>query len=864
MAFYTPMMEQYLTIKAQYKDAFLFFRLGDFYEMFFDDANKAAQELEITLTSRNGDQKDRIPMCGVPYHSAENYISQLVEKGYKVAICEQTEDPKQAKGVVRREVVKLITPGTIMDGKMLQEKENNYLVAVSSFNDSRFGLATADLTTGESRVTLVTSGWEEALSEISTTGAKEVIVPGDFSADKRTSLEKTLQLTVSEEDESEVPEPFLHIVKELKDQFYIDSFGRLLQYLLRTQKRSLDHLQPVQSYEINEYMKLDLHSKRNLELVESIRQKGKKGSLLWLLDKTVTAMGGRLLKHWIERPLLNREVISRRLSIVETLIERFFERADLRENLQGVYDLERLAGRIAYGNVNARDLIQLKKSLQQIPAITAVIESLDNRDSDKLINDIDLCEQVVDILEEGIHDDPPFSVKEGNLIKDGYNNTLDQYREASKNGKDWIASLQQRERRETGIKSLKVGYNRVFGYYIEVTKANLGQLPEGRYERKQTLTNAERYITPELKEKEKLILEAEEKMVELEYDLFLEIRETIKAYIPQLQKLAKTISELDVLQSFAVVSEEGQYVKPEFSSGREIDIKAGRHPVVEKVMEGEEYVANDVYMNRDRELLMITGPNMAGKSTYMRQLALAAVMMQIGCFVPASSARLPVFDQVFTRIGAADDLVGGKSTFMVEMIETQYALAKASENSLILLDEIGRGTSTYDGIALAQAIIEFIHDHVHAKTLFSTHYHELTRLDQKLTQLKNVHVGAIEEDGNVVFLHKVMDGAADKSYGIHVAKLADLPDELIQRAESILTELEAGTPQAQNGTEKVREKQEPGQLSFFQSAHANQQPKNNKKDNQVLKAIRALDLLSMTPLDAMNKLYELQNQVKKE
>jgi DNA mismatch repair protein MutS len=862
MAVQTPMMQQYMSIKAQYEDAFLFFRLGDFYEMFFEDAKKAAQELEITLTSREGGKNDRTPMCGVPHHAVDNYISQLIEKGYKVAICEQTEDPKQAKGVVKREVVKLITPGTVMDGKMLREKENNYLVSVSLFDDGSYGLAANDLTTGESRVTLITAGWEDVISEIATTGAKEVIIGDDFGDEKRILLQKKLDITVSLEDEYEVPEPFLHIVKELNDQKCIDAFGRLLQYLLRTQKRSLDHLQPVSYYETNEYMKLDIDSKRNLELVESIRGKGKKGSLLWLLDKTVTAMGGRLLKHWIERPLLNRETISKRLSIVETLMQQFFERADLREKLQGVYDLERLAGRVAYGNANARDLIQLKQSLQQIPEITAVVKNLNNRYSDELVADIDLCQEVVSLLEKGIQEDPPFSVKEGNLIKDSYNETLDQYREASRNGKDWIASLQQRERQETGIKSLKIGYNKVFGYYIEVTKANIGLLPEGRYDRKQTLANAERYITPELKEKETLILEAEEKMVDLEYDLFLEIREIVKDDIPQLQKLAKTVSELDVLQSFAVVSEEDQFVKPDFSERREIDIKDGRHPVVEKVMEDEAYVANDVYMDHDRDILMITGPNMAGKSTYMRQLALVAVMTQIGCFVPAAAAKLPIFDQVFTRIGAADDLVGGKSTFMVEMLETQYALTKATENSLILLDEIGRGTSTYDGIALAQAIIEHIHDHVHAKTLFSTHYHELTSLDAKLSRLKNVHVGAMEEEGNVVFLHKVMEGAADKSYGIHVAKLADLPDGLINRAEAILVELEAdGSKPAQTEKQNNRLNEESGQLSFFTTTPIREK-NQGKKGNDLLKTIQSLDLLSMTPLDAINKLYELQKEIK--
>lgn len=864
---YTPMIQQYLSIKAQYKDAFLFFRLGDFYEMFFEDAKKASKELEITLTSRDGGGEERIPMCGVPYHSVENYISQLIEKGYKIAICEQMEDPKQTKGMVRREVVQLITPGTVMQGKTLSEKENNYIAALTVFEDDTYGLAINDLTTGENRVTLLAGDWQEVIHELEATRAKEVVVPDDLSEERQQSLSTQLAVAFSEEKGTDVPEPFEPIVKHLSQSKMITTFGRLLQYLLRTQKRSLDHLQPVEFYQIDDYMKIDVHSKRNLELVETIRRKGKKGSLLWLLDETVTAMGGRRLKQWIERPLLDRKEIETRLSVVEAFVNHFFEREELRDELRGVYDLERLAGRVAYGNVNARDLVQLKKSLQRVPEIITAVRKLENREADGLIRDIDCCHDLVRRLDEGLVDDPPLSVKEGGIIKDGYNETLDEYRDASKNGKDWIASLQQQEREETGIKSLKVGYNKVFGYYIEVTKANLSQLPEGRYERKQTLANAERFITPELKEKEALILEAEEKMLELEYELFLHIREEVKQYIPQLQRLAKQISELDVLQSFAVVSEERQYVKPEFAEVREIEIRDGRHPVVEKVLEEGSYVANDILMDADREILLITGPNMAGKSTYMRQLALTAIMTQIGCFVPASYARLPIFDQVFTRIGAADDLVGGQSTFMVEMLETRYALSKASQNSLILLDEIGRGTSTYDGIALAQAIIEHIHDEIHAKTLFSTHYHELTKLAEELDHLQNVHVGAMEEDGNIVFLHKVLEGAADESYGIHVAKLADLPDDVIRRARVILNELENGSlhsPKSQdareeNGDEQAVVDEKNGQLSFFVTGGGKTEKKSRSiQEESVLKSLKTLDLLSMTPLEAINQLYELQ------
>ncbi|HEX7065376.1 MAG TPA: DNA mismatch repair protein MutS [Bacillales bacterium] len=867
---YTSMIQQYLSIKEQYRDAFLFFRLGDFYEMFFEDANRASKELEITLTSREGGGEGRIPMCGVPYHSADNYISQLIEKGYKIAICEQMEDPKQTKGMVRREVVQLITPGTVMEGKTLSEKENNFIAALSVFENDTYGLAVNDLTTGENRLTLFSGEWDETIQEVSAVGAIEVIVPGDLSEERRRELQQQLELTLSEEQQTDVPEPFQRLVENLDQTKMKVTFGRLLQYLLRTQKRSLDHLQPVEYYENSQYMKIDVHSKRNLELVETIRRNGKKGSLLWLLDRTMTAMGGRRLKQWIERPLLNRKEIEARLSVVEVLKERFFEREELREQLKGVYDLERLAGRVAYGNVNARDLIQLKKSLERVPQIIEAVRKLDNPRANQIIENIDLCEKLVQDLGEGLVDDPPLSVKEGGLIRDGFNEKLDEYRDASKNGKEWIASLQKSEREATGIKSLKVGYNRVFGYYIEVTRANLGLLPEGRYERKQTLTNAERFITPELKEKEALILEAEEKMLELEYELFLNLREETKAYIPQLQRLAKRTSELDVLQSFAVISEERQYTKPEFSEDREIQIQDGRHPVVEKVLEEGAYVANDLSMNENREILLITGPNMAGKSTYMRQMALTAIMMQIGCFVPASQARMPVFDQVFTRIGAADDLVGGQSTFMVEMLETRYALSKATQNSLILLDEIGRGTSTYDGIALAQAIIEYIHHDIHAKTLFSTHYHELTALGDELDRLQNVHVGAVEEDGNIVFLHKVVEGAADESYGIHVAKLADLPEGVIDRANVILKELENGSVNHGDRSLKTAghkensrsEKEDGGQLSFFvEGGRKSARKTRNKQEEDALQALKSLDLLSITPLDAINKLYELQKSL---
>ncbi|AFI28387.1 MULTISPECIES: DNA mismatch repair protein MutS [unclassified Bacillus (in: firmicutes)] len=862
MAGYTPMIQQYLKIKAEHQDAFLFFRLGDFYEMFFEDAKKASQELEITLTSRDGGGAEKIPMCGVPYHSASAYIEQLIKKGYKVAICEQTEDPKAAKGVVKREVVQLITPGTVMDGKGIHESENNFIASVS-FCSNGYGLALSDLTTGEN-LTVLIERLEDVISEIYSVGAREIVVSGSLDADTVGQLKERCGATISIED-GEIDE-HVTIIEHLNNEDVTKTFMRLYAYLKRTQKRSLDHLQPVQVYELEEAMKIDLYSKRNLELTETIRSKNKKGSLLWLLDETKTAMGGRLLKQWIDRPLIRVNQIEERQEMVETLMSHFFEREDLRERLKEVYDLERLAGRVAFGNVNARDLIQLKESLKQVPGIKQLVSSLAHDKAKERAERIDPCGDVLELLEEALYENPPLSLKEGNLIKDGYNQKLDEYRDASRNGKDWIARLEQQEREYTGIRSLKVGFNKVFGYYIEVTKANLHLLEEGRYERKQTLTNAERYITPELKEKEALILEAENNICELEYELFTELREKVKQYIPRLQQLAKQMSELDALQCFATISENRHYTKPEFSKD-EVEVIEGRHPVVEKVMDSQEYVPNNCMMGDNRQMLLITGPNMSGKSTYMRQIALISIMAQIGCFVPAKKAVLPIFDQIFTRIGAADDLISGQSTFMVEMLEAKNAIVNATKNSLILFDEIGRGTSTYDGMALAQAIIEYVHDHIGAKTLFSTHYHELTVLEDKLPQLKNVHVRAEEYNGTVVFLHQIKEGAADKSYGIHVAQLAELPEDLIARAQDILKELEQSgnkpeVPVQKPQVEKPQVKEEPAQLSFFDEAEKPAEtPKLSKKEKQVLDAFKSLNILDMTPLEAMNEMYKLQKKL---
>ncbi|MCU9611979.1 DNA mismatch repair protein MutS [Caldibacillus lycopersici] len=890
---YTPMMQQYLKIKAEYMDAFLFFRLGDFYEMFFDDAIKASQELEITLTAKNAGVEEKVPMCGVPYHSAQGYIETLVERGYKVAICEQVEDPKTSKGVVKREVIQLITPGTMMEGRSLHDKENNYIATITDFLDDTFGLAYTDLSTGESKVTLLTDGWREVVNELATIHTKEIVVSSQFPIDKQSEMKERINATISYEEETDVAPQFAHILSSTKQEKLQKTAARLLHYLYRSQKRSLDHIQPLVMYQVHQYMKIDYFSKRNLELTETIRSKGKKGSLLWLLDETMTAMGGRLLKQWIDRPLLSKHAIEERLHQVEVLKEHYFERQELRERLKQVYDIERLAGKVAFGNVNARDLVNLKSTLKQIPELIQILQNIPDETLQNRLKDLDPVEEVSSLIETAILDNPPLSVKEGNMIRDGYNSQLDNYRYATRNGKTWIAELEKSEREITGIKSLKVGYNRVFGYYIEVTKANLHLLPEGKYERKQTLTNAERFITPELKEKESLILEAEEKSIDLEYDLFLQIREHVKKYIPRLQNLAKKVSELDCLQCFATISEERRYVKPTFSDDRKLAIVEGRHPVVEKVMAIQAYVPNDCFMNADRELLLITGPNMSGKSTFMRQVALTAILAQIGCFVPADQAILPIFDQIFTRIGAADDLISGQSTFMVEMLEAQNAISHATENSLILFDEIGRGTSTYDGMALAQAMIEYIHEKIGAKTLFSTHYHELTILQDSLEKLVNVHVSAVERNGHVVFLHKIKEGAADKSYGIHVAKLADLPQELIHRAEEILSQLEneknyeradgselesirlaeqSATVNHEKGNaqekvaaqqESVKSEKSEAQLSFFDDAITLADTEFASKEKKVLQELKSINLLEMTPLQAINAIYDLQKKLKK-
>ncbi|UPM52984.1 DNA mismatch repair protein MutS [Gottfriedia acidiceleris] len=880
MATYTPMIEQYLNIKKNYQDAFLFFRLGDFYEMFFEDAIKASQVLEITLTGRAGGTDERIPMCGVPFHSAPGYIEQLVEKGYKVAICEQVEDPTVAKGVVRREVVQLITPGTQMEGRSIDEKQNHYISTLSEVTPSSYALAWIDLTTGEGNALLLSGSIEEAVLKIAATGTKEVVVKEDFSSKAIQTLEKSFSITVSFEENDRLSEEFTNVVKSIDQTSLKTTTARLLNYLSRTQKRTLSHLQEIVVIHQHDFLNMDMYSMRNLELVETQRSKNKQGSLNWLLDETKTAMGGRLLKKWIQRPLVSTEQIEHRLTIVELLMENYFIREDLKELLKDVYDLERLAGKVSFGNVNARDLLQLKRSLQTVPLIIHALKSISHETIDELINQIDPCEELQMLLENAIIEDAPLSIKEGNIIKDGFHKTLDEYRFVSKNGKNWLMELEQREREITGIKSLKIGYNRIFGYFIEVTRSNISQIPEGRYERKQTLANAERFITEELKEKETMILEAEEKMIGLEYELFISIREQVKQYLSRLQTLGQIISQIDVLQSFSVVSEKNGYVRPAFTEESEYIVKNGRHPVVEKVLLGSEYIPNDTNFDVNTHQFLITGPNMAGKSTYMKQVALISILAQIGCYVPAEYAKLPIFDQIFTRIGAADDLISGQSTFMVEMLEANYAITNATEKSLILFDEIGRGTSTYDGMALAQAMIEYIHDHIGAKTLFSTHYHELTVLANQLKFLKNIHVAAKEQDGKVLFLHKIFEGAADQSYGIHVAELANLPKDVISRAKELLNDLESNNhsyvKEENLNTEKeivniqvpkkeivqTTDKEDAeSQLSLFDD----HQPvvKEVVKNHPVIDQLKGINILELNPMEAFNLLYELQKQVKK-
>ncbi|QIL45898.1 DNA mismatch repair protein MutS [Vagococcus coleopterorum] len=848
---HTPMMEQYFNIKADYEDAFLFYRLGDFYEMFYDDAIKASQILELTLTSRNKNADDPIPMCGIPHHAAAGYIDTLIDKGYKVALCEQVEDPRETKGMVKREVVQLITPGTVMASKGLSAKENNYLSAIVwDAQTNHFGFSYADLSTGELKAAVLATP-DSVVNEASAIQTKEIILGSEIPDSLKEILAQRLNVVFSTQENELVSSELSYLVANIDSDLTKAASIKLLTYLSETQKRSLGHLQQVQEYQPADYLKMDHYSKFNLELAQSIRTGKKQGTLLWLLDETKTAMGGRLLKQWLDRPLIDEKAIVKRQNMVQSLLDSFFERADIQENLTKVYDLERLAGRIAFGSVNGRDLIQLKTSLNQVPVVEQLVRGIDQGQWTGLLEDLDPVADVADLIERAINEEAPLTITEGSVIKNGYNEQLDVYREAMTNGKQWLAELEAKEREATGIKTLKIGFNRVFGYFIEVSKGQINNVPEGRYERKQTLSNAERFITPELKETERLILEAEEKSKGLEYQLFIQVRDQIKSAISRIQVLAHGIATVDVLQSFATVSEKYGYVRPTLTSqSRDLELIEGRHPVVEKVMGHQEYVPNSVELPKGTDIMLITGPNMSGKSTYMRQLALTVIMAQMGCFVPAEKANMPIFDQIFTRIGASDDLISGQSTFMVEMMEANEALRHATPQSLILFDEIGRGTATYDGMALAEAIIHYIHRHVHAKTLFSTHYHELTMLENSLDNLINCHVGAVEKDGEVVFLHKMLAGPADKSYGIHVAKLAGLPTELLTQASQILNALENGTHLSEEDLSV-----EVSQLDLFAG--------QDQTNNDVICDLNALDLTTMTPLEALNALNDLQKKMTK-
>lgn len=847
---FTPMMQQYIECKENYPDAIVFFRIGDFYEMFFEDAYIASRELEIALTGKDAGYKERVPMCGIPFHAYSGYAEKLISKGYKVAIVEQVEDPSQAKGLVKRDVVKIITPGTITEAG-LNEKENNFLAAIYE-TDARYTLAYADVSTGQMYLTTIED--EEALAnEILSLHAKEVICLSSLKLKILNTLHDNYQIVISRCDDTSLIDDYKYLIEDLNLEKFKDDIpciSILINYISKTQRHNLYHLQPIKFYSSNQVLHLDPFSKRNLELTETLRQNQKSGSLLWLLDKCQTAMGSRKLHTWIDRPLIDRNEIIKRHNYVEALINNYVAKEEIKESLKTVYDLERIIGRISVGNANAKDLVQLRRSLANIPNFKKNVMALGTDDAISFANGIDTHEKLYDLLDKALVDDPPLQIKEGGMIKPLYNKDLDELKEISESSKDWILKFEAQERERTGIKTMHVGYNRVFGYYIEVSKGALQNLTDSdHYERKQTLANAERFITPELKKYEQIVVGSTEKIQKLEYDLFIEIRDVCQGFTKSLQQLADKISTIDCLLAFAEVSVKYNYVRPEMSLKREVNIVEGRHPVIETFLK-DEYVKNDVIINSYNTIL-ITGPNMSGKSTYMRMLALIVIMAQIGCFVPAKSATLMIFDAIFTRIGASDDLISGQSTFMVEMLEANFAIKNATKDSLILFDELGRGTSTYDGMALAQAIIEYVHEKIGCVMLFSTHYHELVLLDKTLKHLKNVHVDAKESKGGVVFLHKVLDGGADKSYGINVASLAGLPRSLIERSKKILETLEEN-----NSTSGVN-------LDLFNFDAYEEEPQNQEEEKayNLKHALEILDIDSLTPREALDWLYKEKNKL---
>jgi DNA mismatch repair protein MutS len=854
MSAYTPMMQQYLEIKKDYSDYIVFFRLGDFYEMFFQDAIVASKELEIVLTGRDAGVDERVPMCGVPYHAVNIYLERLIEKRYKVAIVEQVEDPESAKGIVKREVVKLVTPGTITEAGTINTKDNNYITAIYESPD-QYILAYADLSTGETYLEKLPLDTAILISEVLNLKSKEVIITSKFKNKFLKTNLKNQELTISINDDLNLKKYYQSLVNDVYDKHLLNAYGLLINYLEQTQKKQLLHLQKAQVFESTSYLRIDNNSKRNLELIETNLSKSTNNTLFWLLDKCSTAMGSRYLKSSILRPLINKDEIEKRYSLLESFNNNFIVRQEIIDSLKKVYDLERIVGRISFGNANAKDLVNLKRSLEAIPVVKKALMQLENDYAQELVNLFPDFLSLTAEIDKAIIDNPPLSIKEGGYIKRGYNQELDNIRDIKVNAKAWLEEFVEKERERTGIRKLKVGYNRVFGYYIEVTKSQIDMVKdEFGYDRKQTLSNSERFITKELKEKESIILGSEDAITDLEYELFVDLREKVKERTFDLQSLAKIISLIDMMIAFSVVSMNNRFIRPEIINEKKIDIINGRHPVVEVLLD-EVFVENSIKMDESNTILLITGPNMSGKSTYMRQLAMIIILAQIGCFVPAEKASIPIFDQIFTRIGASDDLSSGKSTFMVEMLEVNYALVNATNNSLILFDEIGRGTATYDGMALAQAIIEYCHHKINCKILFSTHYHELTYLEDELPSLRNVHVKAKEEKGNIVFLHQVVEGPTDKSYGIHVAKLAKLPNNIINRSSEILEELE------KNHGKNIIKPQTIDLFNYLESISVEEE--QSEKYQGIIDQIKELNIMEISPLSALNVLNDIFEEIKR-
>ena len=838
-ATYTPMMKHYLELKEQHEDAIIFYRLGDFYEMFFEDAKTASSELDLVLTGRNAGVEERVPMCGIPHHAAKGYIQRLIQKGYKVAIVEQLEDPALAKGLVKRDVIKIVTPGTIMD-EVSDEKTTVY---IASLHDFQFGLAVilCEMTTGELRAQLIDKHVMAIQKVLLGNNVREIVIQEKFDKKIVKMIEEMQTITVSYHNDNALKEEYRHLLNGIEDDRVETAFGVLTNYLDETQKRNMAHLNAVEMVYENDFLQMDFSTKQNLELTSSLHSNSRSQTLWSFLDKCRSSMGSRLLKKWIEYPLVDTAMINRRLDAVEYLNDNFITKDELREHLGFVYDMERLSARVAYGSANPRDILRLIKTLEHTPQIFELFHDCSAYEE---FQSIDPCRELYDMIEGAIIDNPPLTLKDGGVFVEGYNEELDQVREIGKNGKNWILELENKERERTGVKSLKIGYNRVFGYYIEVTKTNLDSIKdEFGYVRKQTLTNAERFITQELKDKEDAIVHVQERSIRLEAELFNHLLNQIKVYLPKLHDLSHALATIDALYALAEISSENGYTRPQFHTGHSIHMKEARHPILDRMMKTTRYVSNDLEMGEDNDILMITGPNMGGKSTYMRQTVFLVIMAQIGCFVPAKKAEMPIFDQIFTRIGASDDIMSGQSTFMVEMIEANNALQNATANSLILFDEIGRGTSTYDGMALAQAMIEYIMRNIKAKTLFSTHYHELTEMAEKNAGIRNVHVDVHEEDDKVTFLYRVLDGKADKSYGINVARLAHLPSSVLERAKQILDNLELQP-------NMVKEVKPPLVIE-----------KENPQHMQIINQVKQVDVNKMTPMEAMQFLYELKEKM---